>query len=167
TYGTGEPGCTVVTDANMGMGINNNDEFKLKKNGALIDIARAPANTGYSVIRQPDAEAPKASYSSTDWSFTGFSCTDLGNHLAAPVAPSAAIVTQPQDDSVCENGVATLSVALNNGAGFTYQWKTLDTAGNWVNIANDANYTGATTATLTINNVPSDFDNNQYYCEIV
>lgn len=167
SYGTGVMGCAAVTDASMGQGINDNDEFKLKKNGTLIDMARAPGNTGYSVIRQPDAVAPTTAYNNADWNFNGMSCTDLGSHLADPVAPSAAIITQPQDDSVCENGQATLTVGLNNGTGFTYQWKTLNATGNWVNITNNANYSGAASATLTINNVPASFDNNQYYCEIV
>ncbi|WP_456436915.1 T9SS type B sorting domain-containing protein, partial [Psychroserpens sp.] len=45
-------------------------------------------------------------------------------------------------------------------------WKVLNTVGNWVNVVNNANYSGATTNTLIVNNIPSNFDGNQYYCEI-
>ncbi|WP_055445453.1 hypothetical protein [Lacinutrix himadriensis] len=57
-------------------------------------------------------------------------------------------------------------MAISGTETYTYQWKVLTSAGNWVNVTNDANYSGATTDTLTITNAPLTFDLNQYYCEV-
>ena len=167
SYGSGVMGCSVVTNANMGTGINDNDEIRLLKNGSVIDISRAPTNTGYTVIRDADAVAPTTAYNAADWSFSANSCTDLGNHATAPVLVPVTITTQPQNAAICENASATYSVALSNPAGFTFQWKTVNASGNWVNVVNGPNYAGATTATLTVNGTPLSFSGNQYYCEMI
>lgn len=167
SYGTGVLGCTVAEDANMGTGINADDEFKIKKNNVVIDVARAPSYTGYTVIRQPDAIAPSATYTATDWTgISSFSCDDLDNHNAMPAAPAASITTQPDNGAVCQNGTETFTVAVNNAPGFTYQWKVLNASGNWVNVTNNTNYSGATTNTLIVSQVPAAFNENQYYVEI-
>jgi hypothetical protein len=66
---------------------------------------------------------------------------------------------------VCLNGNTSFSVSVDTGT-YNYQWKVLDASGNWINIVNDVNYSGATTNTLMVNNSPSTFDGNQYYCDI-
>ncbi len=167
SYGSGVQGCTVTTVANLGGGINGNDEFKLRKNGSVIDIARAPVNAWYTVIRNPDAAAPSAAYSASDWTITSnFTCSNLGTHNANITNPPT-IVTQPQDNGdTCENGFAMLTVALDDPTGFSYQWKMLNSSGNWVNVTNGGNYSDATTPMLIIDPVPYSFNGNQYYCEI-
>ncbi len=59
---------------------------------------------------------------------------------AAPTPPS--ITTQPAAQNAIAGGTATFSVALASSAGVTYQWK-----------KDDVNIAGATSATLTVNNV--------------
>ena len=44
----------------------------------------------------------------------------------------------------------------------TYQWQEKIGAGNWANIANGGVYSGATTATLTLTNVPGSMDQRKY-----
>ncbi|GGB67034.1 hypothetical protein GCM10007424_03800 [Flavobacterium suaedae] len=163
SYGTGVLGCTVATDAEVGTGINDNDEFKLKKNGVLIDVAHAPTNTGYTVIRNADATAPSPTFISGDWSFTSNDCSDLGTHN---ITLAAAIATQPESTSVCENNSAQFSVSVTDDTGFTYQWKTLNDSGNWVNLTDDATYSGTNTNTLTVTQVTNSMDGQQFYCEI-
>ncbi|MFP9098944.1 gliding motility-associated C-terminal domain-containing protein [Flavobacterium sp. RHBU_24] len=165
SYGTGEMGCSVVTNASMGSGINDNDQFLLKKNGAVIDEARAPGDIGYSVIRKPNAIAPNVSYSASDWNFFNTqSCADLGSHNAAPTPPAVTITAQPQDDVACLGENATFTVGLSNTTGVTYQWKTL-VAGIWVNVSG-GNYSGANSATLTVTGATLLQNNTQYYCEV-
>ncbi len=165
SYGTGEMGCTVATNASMGTGINAEDEFKLKKNGVVIDYAHAPDDVGYTVIRNPNAVAPNIAYSDSDWTFNlTQSCADLGSHNATPTPPAVTITSQPQDDTVCLGENASFTVGLSNTAGVAYQWKTL-VAGVWVNVSG-GNYTGATSATLTVTGATLLQNNTQYYCEI-
>jgi len=167
SYGTGEMGCSILTNADMGTGINADDEFKLKKNNLVIDVARAPSEIGYTVIRQPDAVAPSTVFNSADWNFNGTqSCGDLGNHATETVTPAVTITTQPLNNTTCENGTASFTVVLSNPAGFTYQWKRLNSAGIWVNVVNGNGYSGVASATLTINPVILALDGTQYYCEM-
>lgn len=167
TVQNNDPGCanTFPVHATMGIGINGNDEFKLWKNTSLIDISRAPSNAFYSVIRNPDASAPAASYSLSDWTITSQNCSNLGTHNAAVTNPPV-ITAQPQDNGdTCDNGFAMLSVALDDATGFSFQWKMLNNAGNWVNVSG-SNYYDANTSMLIVDPVPYAFNGNQYYCEI-
>lgn len=167
TYGSGVIGCAIATDADMGEGINENDEFKLFKNNVLIDIARAPDETGYTVIRKPNAVAPTTSYAKNDWTFNSTqSCSNLGFHYAEPItAPQVTITTQPADVMMCGNvATSTFTVAATNATGASYQWKTLDNSGNWVNVSG-ASYSGGTTPTLTVTTSEA-LNNSQYYVVI-
>ena len=167
------PANAMLDNGSGGSGFNGNDKFELLKNNAVIDLVLVPfTGPGFTLIRKPDAVAPSATYVEGEWNNTQHGtaylpvyCADLGNHTVNAL-PLAAITTQPVSDSKCENGQAQFSVAVSNAAGFTYQWKVLNAAGNWVNVVNDANYTGANTATLTVNQIPLSFNLNQYYCAI-
>lgn len=163
----------------LGGGFNDNDKFELLKNNVVIDRVNTPSQKGFTLIRKPDAVAPVTTYNANDWNITlhpedqpGVNlpnnyCQDLGNHIVAPTpGGTTPTVTNPVSVTACENGNTSFSVALNDSTGFTYQWKVL-VAGNWINVVNDSNYSGAATATLTINNIPSSFNRNQYYCEMI
>ncbi|MDO6598065.1 hypothetical protein Q4512_14170, partial [Oceanihabitans sp. 2_MG-2023] len=163
----GPTACGLTEDTEMGLGINGNDEIKLLKNGALIDVVNAPNNVGYTVKRNPDAVVPNSTFVSSDWDTnTNESCADLGSHTADPIPDNTPTITQPTSQTICENGTATFTIAISGTETYTYQWKVLNSAGNWVNVTNDANYSGVTTDTLTITNAPLTFDMNQYYCEV-
>jgi gliding motility-associated-like protein len=163
----GPTACGLTEDTEMGAGINANDQIKLFKNGALIDVVNAPNNVGYTVKRNPDAVAPNSTFVSSDWDTnTNESCADLGSHTADPIPDNTPTITQPTSQTICENGTATFTIAISGTETYTYQWKVLTSAGNWVNVTNDANYSGATTDTLMVSNTPASFDGNQYYCEV-
>jgi large repetitive protein len=168
SYGTGVNGCPdVVISDNMGNGINGNDEIKLRKNGIVIDDVQAPVSAFYTMIRNPDAIAPSATYNSSDWFISGTpSCADLGSHTADPssTTPAVTITSQPVDDVACIGENASFTVGLSNTTGVTYQWKTL-VAGVWVNVSG-GNYSGTTSATLTVTGATLLQNNSQYYCEI-
>jgi gliding motility-associated-like protein len=165
------------SSATLGSGFNGNDKFELLKNGVVIDRVNVPFTApGYTLIRKPDAVAPTTTYNAGDWNNTQHPndvpgvpntfCQDLGNHLVAPIpGGTPPTVTQPVSVSICENSTTTFSVTISDPTGFTYQWKVLN-AGTWVNIANGSNYSGVTSATLTLTGAPLSFNGNQYYCEM-
>ncbi|QRM91003.1 T9SS type B sorting domain-containing protein [Lacinutrix sp. WUR7] len=157
---------SLSVDFNIPTGINDNDEFELLKNSVIIDNVHAPNERGYSIIRNADATIPQTTYDSNDWSISSQEdCSDLGVHTADAIPDNTPNITHPTSQSICENGSTTFTASEDSGT-FSYQWKTLNASGNWVNVTNNTNYSGATTGTLTLNNVPVSFDNNQYYCEI-
>ncbi|WP_431136185.1 T9SS type B sorting domain-containing protein [Psychroserpens mesophilus] len=160
---TGNACSGLVADLNLGAGINENDEIILLKNSVPIDVMHTDVNIGYTFIRNSDAVAPSTTFDINEWTFSDTEdCSGLGNHSEDPISVN---ITQPTSQEVCENGNTTFSVSVDTGT-YSYQWKILDASGNWIDVVNNANYSGATTNTLGINNIPLNFDDNQYYCEI-
>nr|WP_321225539.1 T9SS type B sorting domain-containing protein [uncultured Psychroserpens sp.] len=161
---TGNTCSGLSPNITVAAGINADDEIRLLKNGVTIDIMYTDDEIGFSFIRNPDAVVPSNSFDITEWLLLeDEDCSNLDIHTADPIITPN--ITHPISQNACENGSATFSTSVDIGT-YTYQWKTLDISGNWVNIINNANYSGATTNTLTINNIPASFDDNQYYCEI-
>jgi gliding motility-associated-like protein len=157
---------SYTISASSNSGFNANDKFELLKNGVLIDVVHVPfQNPGFSIIRKPNAVAPIPVYNNNDWNNSDSeSCSDLGRHTIN-MAPLP-VVTQPVSKTICEDGATTFSVAVTPAVGYTYQWKVLNLAGTWVNVANSTNYTGAATNTLSVVDAPAGFNNNQYYCQL-
>ncbi|WP_286913579.1 lamin tail domain-containing protein [Flavobacterium sp. UBA4197] len=162
--GNDAPVCTFTPNMTYNTGFNANDAFELVKNTTVIDVVNAPNNAGYSVIRLNTVPAPNSTFVDSEWNTSSSeSCADIGlqnynNSTTTVIAP------QPVNAIICENQTASFTVGVSNPAGVTYQWKILNSSGNWVNVTNSATYSGATTATLTVNNVPISFNGNQYYC---
>ncbi|PWI30376.1 hypothetical protein DI383_07965 [Flavobacteriaceae bacterium LYZ1037] len=158
--------CSVTPDISLPAGINDNDEIKLLKNGVVIDVVEAPNERGYTIIRNPNVNQPQSTFNATNFLIDPEEyCSNLGIHVADPITTTTPNITHPTSQTVCENNATSFSVSIDTGV-YTYQWKVLDSSGNWVNITNNATYSGATTSTLTITNIPISFDNNQYYCEM-
>jgi hypothetical protein len=73
------------------------------------------------------------------------------------------VLTQPVNQAVCTDKVATFTVAAGGSGPFSYQWQVSTDNGNtFTNIANGGVYAGATTATLTITAPPVSM-NNYFY----
>lgn len=171
--GTHPTPCGFGTVVIVGVGFNANDEFELVKNGnTIIDNLHAPGNIGYSMIRNPNAIAPKVNFSNSDWSTqtnpvnctSNCYCSNLGVHnVNTPTLPT---MTSPVSKTACENSAVVFSATLSNSSGFTFQWKVVGTSGIWTNVVNGGGYSGAMTNTLTINPTTLAFDDNQYYCQI-
>jgi hypothetical protein len=79
-------------------------------------------------------------------------CTGLGNFFIRKI-PTA---------TLCPGGTTFFG---SNITGSSYQWQ-VSTGANFANISNGGNYSGATTATLQISNVPSSFNGNRYRCVV-
>ncbi|WP_435413160.1 IPT/TIG domain-containing protein, partial [Psychroserpens mesophilus] len=161
---TGNTCSGLVSDLDQGAGINANDEIVLLKNSIQIDVLYTDVNIGYTYIRNSDAAAPSTTFDINEWTFSDTEdCSDLGMHTEDPV--NTPVITQPDSQIVCENTSTNFTVSVDVGT-YTYQWKVLDASGNWIDVVDNANYSGTTTNTLMVNNIPFTFDGNQYYCEI-
>ncbi len=88
----------------------------------------------------------------------------------APVATSGTVtlnvntlpvvVTDPVDATACAGSSATFSVGAT-GTGITYQWQVDDGTG-WVNLTDNATYSGSTTTSLTVSGLTFAMDGYQY-----
>jgi len=76
-----------------------------------------------------------------------------------PVPCTTSTVTPGE---LCPAGNGSLSAGLT---GASYQWQ-VNTGSGFANVANNSNYAGATTATLTLSNIPSSWYGYQYRCVV-
>ncbi len=83
--------------------------------------------------------------------------------VALTVNIPSSITTQPTAQVICATGNATFAVAAS-GTNLTYQWQEKVGAATFANISNGGVYGGATTASLTLTNVPTTMSTNQYQC---
>lgn len=68
----------------------------------------------------------------------------------------------PSDAVTCAGSNASMTVAAV-GTGITYQWE-VNTGSGFTAITNNATYSGATTATLTMSSVPATMNGYRYHC---
>ena len=69
----------------------------------------------------------------------------------------------PASSYICQGITSTTFTA--SATGTTYQWQ-IDTGTGYTNITNGANYSGATTATLQLNNLLTSFTGYKYRCVV-
>lgn len=86
----------------------------------------------------------------------GYTAPNPDYAIATPII----IVQEPQNNVTCEGQDAVFTIETNPGV--TYQWQLSTNDVNYTNITNNATYSGATTASLTINNVTFAMDGNTY-----
>lgn len=147
--GTNGNQCNNVT-YNMSLGqnagINGNDQIQLRKNGVTIDDVGAPSYIGFSLVRRPDAEAPKTVFNSADWNTTGQNCGTLGNHTIDPTTPpDIAYIARYRDNPTLPytfcNTPTNVRLAMDNSVtGYTYRYNLVGTT-TGVNITNNASGT--------------------------
>jgi gliding motility-associated-like protein len=65
--------------------------------------------------------------------------------------PPIIINTQPSSTSVCLGTIASLTTAATGNPAITYRWQRLSAANVWTDVTNGGGFSGATTATLSVN----------------
>ncbi len=81
-------------------------------------------------------------------------CTSPPRVVTVTVNNPIVVTVNPVPHTICTNGTTSFTVTAT-GTNVTYQWQVSTDGGNtWTNIANNANYSGVTTNTLTITNPP-------------
>jgi len=94
---------------------------------------------------------------------------ELGNcvvsdSIAIRVLEPPTIEMNPFELAVCENGSTTFNI-IASGDSLSYQWQSSTTYGEtWNTITDNTNYTGSTTNTLLLQNVPVNFDGLYVRC---
>jgi len=79
--------------------------------------------------------------------------------------PPIIINTQPTSSTVCNGAITSFTTAASNNPAITYQWQIESSPSVWTSISNTGGYSGATTATLTINTT-GNFGAGNYRCRI-
>jgi len=93
---------------------------------------------------------------------TNLGCTSIPASSTVTVNNPADITGQPAATAICEFGTADFTVTAT-GTTPTYQW-TVNDGTTTTNLANNSNYSGVTTDTLTISNAPASWNGYKYSC---
>jgi PKD repeat protein len=88
---------------------------------------------------------------------TGCSSTVTSSDAILTVNTAPEISVQPKDTTACMNAGAAFSISAT-GTALTYQWQVNKGAG-FINVVNDANFSGSALSTLTITNAQAAFNN--------
>jgi hypothetical protein len=79
---------------------------------------------------------------------------------------TASFTSQPSNLSVPLNGMGTFSITAT-GSNISYRWQVSTTVTpSWTNLSNGGNYSGSSTASLTISNASTSMNGNKYRCSI-
>ena len=114
-------------------------------------------NIGWSNIAGANATTyapgavPVTTYYRRNVTACGAGSTATSNFITITVNPLTAITTQPANPTACANGSTLISVVATGATNYIWQ---VNPGTGFVNVVNGAPYSGATTATLTINPVP-------------
>lgn len=95
------------------------------------------------------------------------------NWARLTVIGESEITTPPSNQSVCANGNTSfgISVSASSCATYQYQWEQrTGTGAEWADVSNSESsvpaYSGATTTTLNLANVPAGHNDYQYRCKV-
>jgi len=94
----------------------------------------------------------------------GGTCTPavISNTATLTIHTSPVITANPANKTICEGLVHNFTVAAT-GTALTYQWQ-VNNGGGWTNLFNTGIYSGATTSSLALTNIPPSVNNYQYRC---
>lgn len=80
------------------------------------------------------------------------------------------IILSPEENSITEGRNTSFDVVIEGGNcsnAVSYQWEyRVNSNSRWSNVTNNGIYSGATTSTLTLTNVPIIYDGYQYRCQV-
>jgi len=93
-------------------------------------------------------------------------CTSPARTVVVTVNQPTTVTTQPVNQTICTDKVATFTVVAGGSGPFSYQWQVSTDGGNtYSNVNNTGVYSGATTATLTITAPPVSM--NGYFYRVI
>jgi len=135
------------------------NEYQWYKDGVLIPGA---ISTTFSVASAALSDAGNYTIAITSPIVTGLILNSLPFEVTVPLIT---VITQPLDVAVCDGSVGTFSCFATGANNITYQWQYSPTGPAFSDIVNGSNYSGATTATLSVNTSGS-FGAGRYRCRI-
>jgi gliding motility-associated-like protein len=166
---------TICEGANTSMGVAGTSfvaptfkwQMRTSPTGAFADLADDAVHTATTTATLNFTNVP---FSHNGYQYRCVINNTCGNTFSSPatltVTRKPIITVQPVSQSGCANENYTFSVTATSDAGnLTYQWQEDEGEGaGFVNLVNDATFSGVATATLTITNIGSIFDGDKYRC---
>lgn len=160
---------TSVSVTATGSGITYSWEVNTGSSWAAVTNTGVYTNSGTATLNI--AAAPSSmngyQYRATATNVCG-NATSNAATLTVNAAPDVTTYNPPTFvNSICAGSNTSFGVTATGG-GLTYTWQISTNSGSsWSNVANNATYSGAALATLSIANTPANFDGNLYRVLVV
>jgi len=152
------------------------DDVKYVSTGAVATGVWGPTTPTNTIFTDPAATIPYVAgtpansvyvlpSTSTTYNVvvTTPTCVSAVTNIPVTVNNPLGTVTDPANASICADGNTSFTVSAASGNDIAYQWQVSTNNGtSWTNVANAGVYSGATTATLTLTNVPDSYNGYQY-----
>ena len=169
--------------ANASTCAGTNQTFSVTATGTGISYQWQVSTDGGITYNNVPAAAPYSGTTSATLSITGVpigfnsyryrcvvsgACAPVANSTGAilTVLSAVAITSNPANVTLCEGTNTSFSVTAT-GTGLTYQWQvSTDGGATYTNLSNGGVYSGVTTATLVLTNIPPALNNNRYRCVV-
>lgn len=100
------------------------------------------------------------------WTEAGGSISRIEMTYTTCFTPQAVITTNPFNSTVCQGVASTFFAVSATGTNLTYQWQVATYNSGYVDVVNNATYSGATNSVLVINNPTTALDGNGYRCMV-
>jgi len=175
----GDDSCAInLGDFIIDIGVDNEQPVVSCKNYTLtLDALGQGTLSQNNVV---NTKSDNCGISSVVLSKINFTCADIGTNVVAVTVYDAAgnsatcnatvtvqdtitITNNIFDQAICEN--SDVSIFAEATGAISYQWEVqINGTGNFSALADNVNYSGTTTNTLNILNIPFSFNNNNYRC---
>ncbi|MCX6316691.1 MAG: hypothetical protein NTW29_05345 [Bacteroidetes bacterium] len=161
----------------------NNQTFSVTATGTGISYQWQVSTDGGATYNNVPAAAPYSGTNTPTLTITGvtiglnnnrYRCVVTGT-CPPPATSGAAILTvltsvtitsNPANQTICEATNTSFTVGAS-GSGLTYQWQVSTDGGTtYTNLSASGIYSGVTSATLVLTNVPPSLNNNRYRCVV-
>lgn len=133
-------------------------QWQLSTGGGYANISGAT-----SVDYQPAALTATSNFVRV--AYSGNCQANTSFPIQIQVGAPTSVVTNPSDANTCAGTNATFTV-VGGGAALQYQWQTDNGTGTFVNITDVVNYSGKTSATLTVITPSFAYNGYKYRCVI-
>ncbi|MGC4101782.1 reprolysin-like metallopeptidase [Ferruginibacter sp.] len=157
---------TSFTSAATGTGISYQWQVSTNGGGTWTNIANGGVYSGATTATLTLTGATVALTTYQYRVVVSGTCAPAANSTAVTltvIAPATVTTNPAAATAICSTGNTSFTVAGSSTVPLIYQWQVSTNGGTtWTNITNAAPYSGATSATLTITNVPLSFNSYRY-----
>lgn len=144
-------------DDNLGVGIKSYDLYVSQNSGPFTLVQANIDSLHYNFVGQPGVA----------YSFYTRAVDLTGNREAPKSAPYLTVLVGLPNSTICPGSNVSFTAPSNN-FGYSYQWQ-VDTTGtgtNFINVTNNAVYSGATGNILTLITPPTSWYGSKYQCVV-
>ncbi len=158
---------TNITFVTSAMGTSLTYQWQTSTNGgaAWINLTNGGIFSGVTTATLTLTNVPASVTTNQFRCLVSGTCAPAANSnaVALTVINPVAVTSQPSNATVCAGLATSLTAVASSTQAITYQWQFSTDGGiNYNNVINNANYAGATTATLSLTNVPLAWNNQRY-----